>query len=547
MKKTEIFTRTPVRNVSRNMFDLSHEVKMSGKFAMLYPCLIQEAMPGDSLQNVMTALVRFAPMLAPVMHKMTVKTDAFFVPMRLIAGQTSWENFITGGQNGTTEVVLPYITPNGIKVAQGSGAQMMKGQLWDYFGLPVIEGVEPVTMNTEHISLLPFKAYTKIWNDWFRDPNFDTEIDMELDVVGDRSAGPLTAEYLGIRERGWEREAFTGALPWAQRGATVLMPLAGTGRTVAHNVIDGDVLLQKTLDQSAADPGNLEGNTFMATTALTDVNNNPISIVGQKVEVDASSVSINDFRTALAIQRWLENNARGGGRYNEQIRSHYGRNVPDYRLQRSEYLGGGRQVVQISQVLSTAEADDVPVGDMAGHGISVGKSNRWKYTCDEHGYVIMILSVVPAPAYVPQGIEKFWQRESRYDFAFPEFANLGEEEILSKQIFYDFADSGDAANNALFGYNPRYWDYKFKQDRVAGDFRDDLLFWHLSRKFSARPQLDSQFVTMTDTPAEEEPLTRIFNVTGLPDAGADYLWMQLFHKFTALRPLPYFGVPELKG
>lgn len=544
MSKTQIFSRVPVRKVPRNMFDLSHEVKMSGKFGWLYPILVEEAMPGDSFHNQCTAMVRFAPMLAPIMHLVNVKTDAFFVPMRLLT--TRWEDFITGGQEGTTSVILPYVTPEGIVANSPSPASaydlMSKGSLWDYMGLPVIEGAAPASYTDEQISAMPFKAYSKIWNDWFRDPNLEEEERVQtIGIQGDVSGAFISTDDGGegwgiLKRRGWERDAFTAALPFAQRGPAVLMPLAGTGDVTWTNPVE-----MEGPSGPGVSTGNMQINVLGSWTDSAGLAVNPVDGAAT-VDIDGTT-TINDFRTALAIQRWLENNARGGGRYNEQILAHYGQAVPDYRLQRSEYLGGGRQVVQISQVLSTAEGTSVPVGDMAGHGISVGKSNKFKYRCQEHGYIIMIMSVVPKPAYM-QGMRKMWFRADRYDFAFPEFANLGEQEVKSKEVFFSFDLANKTDNESLFGYNPRYWEYKFVQDRVSGDFRDDLLFWHLTRKFTSRPVLDAEFVRMDeDGDSREESYRRIFAVQD----GTDYLWMQLYHRLTAKRPLPYFGVPELKG
>lgn len=538
MSKTQIFTKVPVRKVPRNMFDLSHEVKMSGKFGNLYPVLLQECMPGDSMHDQMTAMVRFAPMLAPIMHRVNVKTDAFFVPMRLVTDH--WEDFITGGQDGTAEPVLPFVTPFGIDASLGQTEEMQKGSLWDYMGLPVLEGADPIALSTEPFSALPFRAYQKIWNDWFRDPNLDDEIDLDLELQGDVSASVGLTAFMTMQKRGWERDAFTGALPFAQRGPAVLMPLSGVGDVVWGDPYPGAVEMETT---TGAGPATGDMQIGLTTAWLDSAGTGIRPKDGMaKVEIDGTT-TINDLRTALAIQRWLENNARGGARYNEQILAHYGQTVPDYRLQRSEYLGGGRQVVQISQVLATAEGTGIPVGDMAGHGISVGKTNKFRYKCQEHGYVIMIMSVVPTPAYM-QGVDKMWFRTNRYDFAFPEFANLGEQEVKSKEIFYSFDNDDLALNNGLFGYNPRYWEYKYKQDRVSGDFRDDLLFWHLTRKFVERPALDAEFLKMDeDGSSFEETYRRIFAVQD----GTDYLWIQLFHRFTAKRPLPYFGVPELNG
>lgn len=543
-RKSNLFTTVPVSRVRRNLFDLSHEVKMSGKFGFLYPVLCIEGLPGDVIRDQMTAMCRFAPLLSPVMHRVDVKTDFFFVPNRLLTD--AWEDFITGGQDGTLEPVLPYIEPQNFHITHGV-ERMQKGSLWDYLGLPVQEGSEPAVYSEQRLSFLPFRAYNKIWNDYFRDPNLDDEQDLDVEIEGDVSALLTTFQMMDLRIRGWESDYYTAALPFAQRGPSVLMPFDATvnyrDQSIFRSSATDAPLPATTVGEGFAgnvlgvqNPGPPAGGMMGPGAAVPSYLDNIESI-------SAGNITINDLRRSLAIQRWLENNARGGARYTEQIFSHFNTRVPDYRLQRAEYLGGGRQPVQISEVLSTANTEDVPVGDMAGHGISVGKSNRFSYHCQEHGFVIGIMSVVPRTAY-DQGIEKMWMRESKYDYAWPELAHLGEQEILSKEVFYSFDFDDTAANNAVFGYIPRYAEYKFKQDRVSGDFRDTLAFWHLSRIFVARPTLNSVFQQMRENNVStEETSRRIFAVQD----GTDYLWFQLYHRLTAKRPLPYFGVPTLMG
>lgn len=533
MSKKSLFTEVPAPKVSRNLFNLSHEVKMSGKFGFLYPVLLCDAMPGDTFRDTMTAFMRFAPMLAPIMHRIDVTTHFFFVPNRLVTDH--WEDFITGGRDGDLEPVLPYIRVDTLAAAGGgTGFQMMQtGSLWDYLGLPVYNAV-PGVWSQEQITALPFRAYAKIWNDWYRDPNLDDEISLGEELEGNVTAVTYGEGMFELRRRGWEKDFYTSALPWAQRGAEVLLPLAGTGTIDPVSFYD--------VNASAA-VGNLQIQAVGLEKRLKDSGGADITdlVDGLPVTMDESSVSINDFRRSMAIQRWLENNARGGGRYIEQIQSHYNVRVPDYRLQRTEYLGGGKQNVTISEVLSTADTAEVPVGDMAGHGISVGRSNEFTYRCQEHGFIVGILSVMPRTAY-SQGIDRMWIRQNKFDYAFPELANLGEQEIISKEVFYSFDNADAADNNEVFGYIPRYAEYKFKNDRIAGDFRGTLGFWHLGRFFNERPVLDSLFTTMYENGAQEETFRRIFAVQD----GTDYLWMQLFHKLTAKRPLPYFGVPSLK-
>lgn len=542
-RKTNIFTTVPVQNVPRNLFDLSHEVKMSGKFGYLYPCLLVDCVPGDTFRDTTTAFIRFAPMLAPVMHRIDVKMDYFFVPNRII--QEDWESFITGGREGDLTPSWAYVCPPDIGAASPGGnadlpALIGVGTLWDYLGLPPIPDTVPTEPTTEFFSVLPFRAYQKVWSDYFRDPNVEDDVDLDTDLNGNVSASFVSKALYQIKPRGWERDYFTSALPWAQRGPEVLMPLSATA--------SGSNIEYKDTSSAIDFLGNplganipLQGSAFGDLQTTGGLNMRIENLNG--VTIENASTTINDFRTSLALQRWLENNARGGGRYVEQILTHFNVRVPDFRLQRAEYLGGGRQPVQISEVLSTADTTDAPVGDLAGHGVSVGKSNRFTYRCQEHGWIIGIMSVVPRTSY-SQGVPKMWQRDDRYKFAFPEFANLGEQEILSKELFLSYDHADDDANNEVFGYIPRYAEYKYLPDRIAGDFRTTLDFWHLGRIFTSRPALDFQFTQMyEDNTAREETYRRIFAVQD----GTDYLWMQLYHNLTAKRPLPYFGVPQLKG
>lgn len=516
-RKDSIFTHVPTNKVGRNYFDLSHEVKMSGKFGNLYPMLLLDTLPGDSIRNQLTVFLRAAPMLAPIMHRVDITTHFFFVPNRLVS--SVWEDFITGGQDGEDSPILPYY-----QISDIFGPAMQVGNLWDYLGLPIWDGAG-VTTSTERVSAIPFRAYNKVWNDYYRDPNFDAEIDLNLDLQGNVTAADSAQGMLNLKRHMWQKDYFTSALPWAQRGSEVLLPVSVR--------VDEAIIAASGLPPAA--PGNVE---YEAGGGLSlQGGSAPIWLEG-----DNASGSINDFRRAMSLQKWLENNARGGYRYIEQIESHYNVRVPDYRLQRAEYLGGGKQPITISEVLSTADTEDVPVGDLAGHGVSVGKTNRFNYYCQEHGTIIGILTVTPQTAY-QQGIEKLWSRADKFDFAFPELAQIGEQEIMSKELFYSFDAANDDDNNNLFGYIPRYSEYKFKNDRVAGDFRTSLDFWHLGRIFTARPVLNAAFTTMNDAATNQESYRRVF----ANQDGTDYLWMQLFHRLSAKRPLPYFGVPKLVG
>lgn len=537
MRKGNVFKDVPVKVPNRNLFDLSHEFKLSGKFGYLYPVLCKETLPGETWRDQTTAFIRFAPLLAPIMHMVNVKMDFFFVPARIVTDH--WEDFITGGQDGDAAPVLPYFTPKTITDANAEDI-MNRGTLWDYLGLPINMASAPVNWSEEQISVLPFRAYTKIYNDYFRDPNLDEEIDLETELEGSVPFTVLEASPYILRKRGWEKGYFTAALPFAQRGPSVLMPFDAEVTYKPSSMVVSSIT---NAPFANAELESFGGTQPPAHGTLIDAGFTPLRI--ENIEsVSSSNITINDLRRSMAIQSWLENNARGGARYNEQIMSHFAVNVPDYRLQRAEYLGGGRQPVVISEVLSTAEAEEVPVGDMAGHGISAGKSNRFTYRCVEHGFIIGICSVVPKPSYASQGIDRMWTRKNKFDYAWPELAHLGEQEVLSKEIFFSFDEDQADQNAAVFGYLPRYAEYKICEDRLAGDFRTDLAFWHEARMFSSRPTLSAEFLRINeDGGLIESTFRRIFAVQD----GTDYLWMQLFHRLTVKRPLPYFSVPRLNG
>lgn len=515
---------------------------MSAKYANLYPVFLTETLPGDEFRNTSTVMMRFAPMLAPIMHRNDVYMHFFFVPNRLVSD--AWEDFITKGQDGDDAPVLPYVTPYGIGNSSGDYGGMDKfapGSLWDYMGLPTLddEFFDPSDLSTEQISALPFKAYVKIWNDWYRDPNFNLESELHNELEGDVTAHATDADsdWFSLRRRMWRKDYFTSCLEKPQRGDDVLIPMSGTGPVVFNDLVPmvkGDDTLATAGNQVVAPVTGYWQNA--ANEAIHPANGSA------NATITNAQYTINDLRTSLATQSWLEANARAGGRYIENIEMHFDVRVPDYRLQRTEYLGGGRQPVRISEVLDTAGVNTAVVGDMAGHGISVGKTNYFRYFCQEHGFIMGILSVRPETAYM-QGIDRMWTRRDTFDYAFPQFAHLGEQAVLSKELYYSFNSADDDDNNETFGYIPRYAEYKQKLDRVSGDFRTNLLFWHQARVFTERPALNGDFTTVQGKDSTDEPLDRIFAVQN----DTDYLWMQIFHKTTVQRKLPYYGVPHLMG
>lgn len=543
-RRNNLFEQVPVAKVNRNLFDLSHEVKLSCKMGYLIPVLCIETLPGDSIRDTMNCFIRLAPMLAPVMHRIDVTTHFFFVPNRLLTDY--WEDFITGGQDGTEAPILPYVRYDTVEAEQAEFNITGLSSLWDYLGLPTNEQLVGGPWVQEQVSALPFRACGKIWNDYYRDPNFDDEMDLGTELAGNVSASAVVqGGYMDIRKyrRAFEKDYFTSALPFAQRGAQVLMPLSGVATQADIEWSTARVARDEAFTDAPDASGNITVTSGNFSAAIPP--GEPFYLENiENINFQNATTTINDFRRALALQRWMEANARGGARYTEQIQSHFNVQVPDYRLQRAEYVGGGKQPVQISEVVQTYQVQGLApgVGDMYGHGLSVGRTNRFQYRCQEHGFLIGFMSITFRTAYF-QGLPKMWSRQIKFDYAWPELAHLGEQEILSKELFFEPQVAAQADNQELFGYIPRYAEYKFHNDRVAGDFKGDLSIWHLARYFVARPVLDRDFTTLIEegTTQEGSAPERIFQAGIL----TDYLWCQLYHHLTAKRPLPYFGVPKI--
>lgn len=498
----KIFESVQLRKPRMSAFDLSHERKLSCRMGELVPVFIQDVLPGDQFMVSTETLMRLAPMLAPVMHRVNVYMHYFFVPNRIIWNQ--WEAFITGGQDGNSAPVSPTSTIH--------GANYFPGCLADHLGLPPVD-IESVYS----VSELPFRAYYQIWNDYYRDPNLENPVDVE-------DLESVEGYQYFLKQRGWEKDYFTSALPWPQRGPEVALPVEVNYKAYTEmKEYDGD------------DPANGAPTINTVTPGYKGIlssSGQPMNV--RNIEDDAISVSINELRTSSAIQRWLEKQARGGARYIETILSHFGVRSSDARLQRAEYLGGGKSPIVISEVLNTTGTEEAPQGNMAGHGYAVGNTNRFKRSFEEHGFVIGIMSVLPRTAY-QQGTHRMWLRSDKFDYAWPEFANLGEQPIYGREIYQ--TSQADPENTATFGYQQRYAEYKYGCSSVHGAFRDTLDFWHLGRIFDGRPELSAQFTTMSPEEAE-----RIFAVQ---DDEYQNLWVQLYHNVRARRPLPYFSDPRL--
>lgn len=373
----------------RNLFDLSHENKLTCEMGYCVPIVCEEIVPGDKFKVSTDSLVRLVPMLAPIMQNINVYVHFFFVPNRLI--WSDWEDFITGGEDGDNASVAPTIS---ITNAQTSS-------LADYLGVPT--GVE----NSLSVSALPFRAYARIWNDWYRDQNLQDELTISL------SSGVDVTTNTALQHRGWQRDYFTSSLPFRQRGDAVTLPLGNKARVVYGDYESGISLQNPWTGDGGSQNGHpayARGDSDAIQVSLTAKGGEGTSNAGYPLMADlstATAATINDIRRAFQVQRWLETNAICGARYVESILAHFAVRSSDARLQRSEYLGGGKAPVMISEVLQHSADDNepTPLGSMAGHGVSAVRTFQFNKFFEEHGFVIGILSIMPRSAYYQQNTQ----------------------------------------------------------------------------------------------------------------------------------------------
>lgn len=518
------FAMVPRADIPRSSFtvETAHKTTFDGGY--LVPVYVDEVLPGDTFSLSMTAFARLATPLFPIMDNMHLDSFFFFVPTRLV-----WDNFarFMGEQRNpgdSTAFTIPQV------VSPAGGWPI--NSLHDYLGLPTVgqvAGGATVSVNT-----LPLRAYNLIWNEWFRDQN------LQNSVVVDVDDGPDTAGDYVLLRRGKRHDYFTSALPWPQKGASVSLPL-GTSAPVIQATNNSPLWRVAANGNLVAGPvgvGSAAGGvaqTDGATAIRLDPNGTLIADLAT-----ATAATINQLRQSFQIQKLLERDARGGTRYTEKIRSHFGVSSPDARLQRPEYLGGGSTPVSINPIAQTSATGltggATPTGNLAAMGTALAQGHGFTQSFTEHGYLIGLVSVRADLTY-QQGLRRMWSRSTIYDFYWPAFATLGEQAVLNREIYC----RGDANDALVFGYQERHAEYRYNPSMITGLFRSTAAGtidpWHLAQNFTALPALNATFIA--DTP----PVSRVLAV-GAGANGKQFIFDSFF-RIREARPMPMYGVPGL--
>jgi len=529
------FSMIPKADIPRSSFNMQKTYKTTFDSGYLIPIYCEEILPGDTFNTKMTAFCRLATPIFPIMDNMYLETFFFFVPCRLV--WFNWQRFM--GEQHDPGDSIDYTIPQLTSPAGGFPVN----SIYDYFGLPTVgqvQGGQTVAVNS-----LPLRAYNLIFNEWFRDENL---VDSQNVILTDGGEDPALYELM---RRGKRHDYFTSCLPWTQKGDPVQLPL-GSSAPVTITPFPFVGAAPTFLNPDASSAGTLRRSAVGAATAVNIQNAGPgvgaagvlawdnPALAGVADLSAATAATINQIRQAFQIQKLLERDARGGTRYTEIIRSHFGVISPDARLQRPEYLGGGKTAIAVNPIAQTSATGVTggtsAMGTLSAMGTALARNHGFSQSFTEHGYVIGLCHVGADLTY-QQGLRKMWSRQTRYDFYFPVFAALGEQAVLNKEIYC----RGDANDSLVFGYQERWAEYRYNPSQITGLFRSTSAGtidpWHLSQRFTSLPTLDTTFIQ--DTP----PLSRILAVGDA--ANGKQLLMDAFFETRAARPMPMYSVPGL--
>lgn len=535
-------------DMSRSRFDRSFSHKTSFNVGQIIPFYVDEVLPGDTFDVKTSKVVRFQTLITPMMDNVYLDTYYFFVPNRL-----TWEHWREFCGENTQSAWIPSVEYSVPQLTAPSGGWQI-GTLADYFGIPT--GVGNLSVNA-----LPFRAYALIMNEWFRDENLTDPLDIP---VGDAAvAGVNTGEYITDVAKGGlpfvaskYHDYFTSCLPAPQKGPDVTISVTPGG--IGSLPVRTSHVLQDPNDWpggrypaaflSGTSPGTegigSSGGTVAATQWSADSQSQflPVNLYAEWPSSGDTSLpvtSINQLRLAFQVQKFYEKQARGGTRYIEILKSHFGVTSPDARLQRPEYLGGNRIPININQVLQqsgTLSGEGTPQGTVTGQSLTTDVHSDFRKSFVEHGFIIGVMVARYDHTY-QQGIERFWSRQDKFDYYWPVFANIGEQAVLNKEIYAQ----GNAEDDEVFGYQEAWADYRYKPSRVSGEMRSSatqsLDVWHLGDDYSALPALSDSWI-------REDPAT-VDRVLAVSSGVSNQLFCDIYVRNRATRPMPLYSIPGL--